>query len=207
MSREALSLDISQVVSRVVSGESIDTAERGAALAAKYPDLGMSGALIGQAIERAAGMVGMIRNAPEPPKPPPRAIEAPAPIRTAPANGAAADGHRAPKPASAPPPVLPVASQSIDDELAAAIDAEIGNLVSGHAATPAAHARPNGETRTRVVPPSAYGEPRATTAWRANVEAQAPSAAPLTPIASSEPATVERHGSFLSSFRRALFRT
>ena len=64
VSREALALDISRVVSRVVSGEPIDTAERGAALAAKYPELGMNAELIGQAIDRAAGMVGLIKTAP-----------------------------------------------------------------------------------------------------------------------------------------------
>ncbi len=66
MSREALSLEISQVVSRVVSGEPIDTAERGLMLALKYPELGMSGEMIGAAIVRAANMVGMIKSAPMP---------------------------------------------------------------------------------------------------------------------------------------------
>ena len=50
MSREALSLEISQAVSRVVSGEPVDAAERGAFLAAKYPELGMSGEMISEAI-------------------------------------------------------------------------------------------------------------------------------------------------------------
>ena len=50
MSREALSLEISQVVARVVSGEKIDVAEQSIMLALKYPDLGMSGEMIGEAI-------------------------------------------------------------------------------------------------------------------------------------------------------------
>ena len=90
MSREALSLDISRVVSRVVSGEPIDTAENGAALAAKYPDLGMSGTLISQAIDRAAGMVGMIKNAPEPVKQPRLAVSIAAPKPQPATNG---NGH------------------------------------------------------------------------------------------------------------------
>ena len=75
MSREALSLEISNLVARVLRGETIDIPQTGAGLAAKYPDLGMSGALIGQAIERAAGMVGMIRSTPTPTKRMPRAAE------------------------------------------------------------------------------------------------------------------------------------
>jgi hypothetical protein len=77
MSREALSLEISQVVSRVVGGETVDVAERGAVLAQKYPDLGMTGEMIGEAIRRAAGMVGMIRSGGKPP--PEAAAELPAP--------------------------------------------------------------------------------------------------------------------------------
>lgn len=150
MSREALALDISRVVSRVVSGEDIDTAERGAALAAKYPDLGMSGELIGEAIARAAGMVGLIRSAPPPQKPlvPPKParIESAAPVMPAAAM------HPAVMPstpvASAPPaPVsasAPAVFLSIDDDLAAAIDAEIGNLVTGRKAEPDAHPSANG---------------------------------------------------------------
>ena len=133
MSREALSLDISRLVSRVVSGEAIDTAERGAALAAKYPELGMTAELIGQAIDRAAGMVGMIRSAPAPEKA----------VREA-ANSVAASHVEVaemerPKPApavSTPAPVIPPVALGIDDELAAAIDAEIGNLVTDRRTAP-----------------------------------------------------------------------
>jgi hypothetical protein len=62
-----LSLDISRVVSQVLTGESVDTAKKGEELAAKYPDLGMSAAMIEDAIGRAAGMVGMIRDGETPP--------------------------------------------------------------------------------------------------------------------------------------------
>ncbi len=127
MSREALSLEISQVVSRVVSGEPIDTAARGLMLAQKYPELGMSGEMISAAIVRAANMVGMIKSAPMPAAwpddPAPRAAAA---ISAAPVNGA--NGEHA-KP---PPPVL---AQSIEDDLGSEIDAEIGNLLSERAAT------------------------------------------------------------------------
>jgi hypothetical protein len=177
VSREALSLDISRLVSRVVSGEAIDTAEKGAALAAKYPDVGMSGELIGQAIERAAGMVGMIRAAPAAPKPSPGAAATRAAGGLTVANRQTANGHGGRAPAA-----LPVAAQSIDDELAAAIDAEIGNLVSGQRTAPTAPATTNGERH-----PPAGDALRASTA--------------------REPA----HGFFsrgsVAAFRRALFRT
>jgi len=132
VSREALALDISRVVSRVVSGEPIDTAERGAALAAKYPELGMNGELIDQAIVRAASMVGMIRTAPPPSKPARYDAQPVADSRVE-----VAEIER-PKPplVSAPAPVVPPVALSIDDELAAAIDAEIGNLVSDRRPVP-----------------------------------------------------------------------
>lgn len=57
LSSAELSRDISRLVSRALSGERIDTAIEGEDLAAKYPSLGMSGALIGTAIARAAGMM------------------------------------------------------------------------------------------------------------------------------------------------------
>lgn len=59
-----LSLDISRVVARMMSGETVDTSASAAELAARYPTLGMSGEMIEEAISRAAGMVGMIRSAP-----------------------------------------------------------------------------------------------------------------------------------------------
>jgi hypothetical protein len=151
VSREALSLDISQVVSRVVRGEPIDPTEKGAALAAKYPDLGMSAELIGAAITRAAGMVGRIRDEPlvkaKPAKPQPpmpaqmpkaNGVELDRPIAVAPsmnggANGSAvgkASGGKNGHPTVATPPL----SRSIDEALASAIDAEIGALVTGQTA-------------------------------------------------------------------------
>jgi hypothetical protein len=67
-SRAELSLEISRVVSRVLRGEAIDCAEAGEALAARFGELGVSGEMIGEAISRATGMMGMIReNAAQPP--------------------------------------------------------------------------------------------------------------------------------------------
>ena len=68
--RAALSLEISRLVSRVLSGETLDTAASGDELALRFPDAGMTGDMIAQAIDNAAGMVGMIREggAPETPK-------------------------------------------------------------------------------------------------------------------------------------------
>jgi hypothetical protein len=165
VSREALALDISRVVSRVVSGEAVDTAERGAALAAKYPDVGMSGESISEAIARAAGMVGMIKSAPPPPKPPPGSrpipvvasnvvAAAPAPVLAAPlAEFAPRQTEQRPQ---SPPVAVPAASQAIDDLLAAAIDAEIGDLVSGRRPAPAAVISTNGaEQLSSASPPGA----------------------------------------------------
>ena len=56
----ALSLEISRLVARVTRGEMVDIAARGEALAFRFPDAGMSGAMIAKAIENAAGMVGMM---------------------------------------------------------------------------------------------------------------------------------------------------
>ena len=127
MSREALALDISRVVSRVVSGEPIDTAERGAALAAKYPELGMNAELIGQAIDRAAGMVSMIRTAPALSKSSPDNAQ---PVANRPVEVAEIERPKPSPAVSASAPVVPPVALSIDDELAAAIDAEIGNLIT-----------------------------------------------------------------------------
>jgi len=163
VSREALALDISRVVSRVVSGEAVDTAERGAALAAKYPDVGMSGESISEAIARAAGMVGMIKSTPPPPKPAPGSRPIPVVVSNvveaapAPVSGAAA-AEFAPRPAEqrpqSPKVAVPAASQEIDDFLAAAIDAEIGDLVSGRRPTPSAVVSTNGAEPPPATQPS-----------------------------------------------------
>jgi hypothetical protein len=126
MSREALSREISQVVSRVVSGEEIDAAARGAILAAKYPELGMSGEMIGEAILRAANMVGMIKSAPMPaawPDDPPRAEDS--------------AGVRAGAP-------LPLPSRAPEHDPAPAIGAELGEGANGEAKKAATE---NSETR------------------------------------------------------------
>ena len=130
MSREALSLDISRVVSRVVRGEPVDAAEKGAALAAKYPELGMSAELIGSAITRAADMVDRMRETAVDPVWP---SEKPSRAPLAPKNGAN-PGHTPKGANGASAPI----SNSIDEALASAIDTEIGALVSGQAASSAA---------------------------------------------------------------------
>ncbi len=125
MSREALSLEISQVVSRVVSGEPVDAAERSAHLAQKYPGLGMSGEMISEAIRRAAGMVGMIRKAPMSAAWPQDPVSRPS---------GADQTMRGSNGARAAPSVPPYVGPAIDEDLAAALDAEIGILVSGRVA-------------------------------------------------------------------------
>lgn len=100
MSQADLSLEISRLVSRLLSGEAVDTAACGEELAARFPDVGMSGEMIAEAIVSAAGMVGMIREG---------------------GSAAARDTEEG-------------APASVDDALAAAIDAELGELVSGEAA-------------------------------------------------------------------------
>ena len=98
-----LALEISRLVARALSGETIDNAASGAALAARFPDSGMSGEMIAQAIERATGMVGMIRDGEGP---------------DAPGGAETADTGRSSDP-----------GQSTDAALAAALDAELSDLV------------------------------------------------------------------------------
>lgn len=62
-----LSLAISELVARSLRGEAIDMPAEGERLAGRYPDLGMTGDMIGSAIGRAIGMVGSIRNGEDPP--------------------------------------------------------------------------------------------------------------------------------------------
>jgi hypothetical protein len=62
VSSAALAREISALVTRSLSGEAIDASAQGEALAAKYPDLGMSGELIGKAIGRAEGMMQTVRS-------------------------------------------------------------------------------------------------------------------------------------------------
>ncbi|MGH6924020.1 MAG: hypothetical protein ACRED5_09795 [Propylenella sp.] len=94
-SRAELSLEISRLVSRVVKGEAIDAAASGAELAARFPDAGMSGGMIAEAIVSAAGMMGMIREG--------GATEE-RPARRPPGNGArASDNGGRPAPSDAAP--------------------------------------------------------------------------------------------------------
>ncbi len=121
MSREALSLEISQVVSRVVNGEAIDAKAQGAMLAQRYPELGMSGEMIGEAIMRAASMVGMIKSTPMP------------------AARSAGEAHRHAAPAArmnGDPARTQAAglARSDDGDLASAVDTKVGSLASGEAA-------------------------------------------------------------------------
>jgi hypothetical protein len=92
VSRAELSLEISRLVPRLLSGENIDVAGRSEELAARFPDLGMTAEMIGSAIERAATMVDLIRHADEPSPPastPPKDAE---PLATANGYG---NGHPA----------------------------------------------------------------------------------------------------------------
>jgi hypothetical protein len=82
LSSADLSVEIYRLVTRVAGGEPIDVATRCEELAARYADLGLSAQLIGKAIARAAGMVGVaidgIGEAPPPtgaPHPQPAASE------------------------------------------------------------------------------------------------------------------------------------
>lgn len=136
MSREALSLEISQAVSRVVGGEPIDADEQAVLLALKYPDLGMSAEMISEAITRAANMVGMIKSAPMPVAWPDEPVtdELAAVPQT---NGGNGDST---------PIALPGLAQSIEEDLASAIDSEIGSLLSNRTATEA-DAETNGQAQ------------------------------------------------------------
>jgi hypothetical protein len=237
VSREALSLDISRVVSRVVSGESIDTAENGAALAAKYPDLGMSPALISQAIERAAGMVGMIKSAPAPAKfeRPAAPVAKPIPatvtiLRPEPRSPVVAPPPPVAKTAAAKPAAIPL--RAIGDDLAAAIDAEIGNLVQGQKAKPAAPEKPAPAKAQEVAQPVAnpvvavaqtqaekpvdFPEVVDEGVFESAAHAEKPEPAPaeaksVEPAAFSDFPEPEKptptQSSIFASFRRALFRT
>ena len=84
----------------------------------------MTGEMIGEAIVRAAGMVGMIKSAPKPVEP------GQTRVRTASADRRPA-GERERAPLPLPKITLPPPAQTIDADLASAIDAEIGSLVSG----------------------------------------------------------------------------
>jgi hypothetical protein len=128
VSSAELSLDISHLVSRALNGEAIDPAGEGQKLAARYTDLGMTGDLIGKAIARAAGMVGVVLEGWD---------EEPAPIDPAgtaevasPSSGGD-DAIILPSHSASPShdPVFP-ASSSLDDGLAAAIDADLAEFVS-----------------------------------------------------------------------------
>jgi hypothetical protein len=114
VSRAKLSLEISRLVSRLLKGEEVDTAACGEELAGRFPDVGMSGEMIAEAIVSAAGMVGMIREGDAP----------------------AADAEESDAP-------------SVDDEITAAIDAELDDLVSGQSA--------EGEEATNGTAPVADG--------------------------------------------------
>ena len=122
-----LSLDISRVVSQVVSGGHVDVARTGEELATRYQNLGMSGAMIEEAISRAAGMVDMIRGAEKPAEPQTGAAEG---------NGSGPSGNGRANDAGNPTgPPLPANGAHHDP-----IDAEFGALIFGAAAETAAPA-------------------------------------------------------------------
>jgi hypothetical protein len=125
LSREALSLEISRVVACLVSGEPIDIAERSAMLALQFPDQGMSGEMIGEAIQRAAGMVGMIKSAPAP-------ADWPAePVVATPENGPepAAEPVMAASEPGAPEPLDAERAASLRAELAPALEAALASAL------------------------------------------------------------------------------
>jgi hypothetical protein len=95
----ALSVEISRLVERLLKGETFDIAASGDELAFRFPDAGMTGAMIVDAVGRAAETVGMIR-----------------------------EGAQSDTPAADPE------ASPFDEEIAAAIDAEIGEIVTGQAA-------------------------------------------------------------------------
>jgi hypothetical protein len=59
LSSADLSVEIYRLVTRVAGGEPIDVATRSEELATRFAHLGLSAQLIGKAIARAAGMVGV----------------------------------------------------------------------------------------------------------------------------------------------------
>ena len=122
-----LSLDISRVVSQVLNGGDVDVARTGEELASRYQNLGMSGAMIEEAISRAAGMVDMIRGAEKPAEPQTGATEG---------NGSSLSGNgRADDAGNPTGPPLPANGAHHDP-----IDAEFGALIFGataETATPA----------------------------------------------------------------------
>jgi hypothetical protein len=94
LSSAELSIDISRLVSRARSGEAIDAASEGDALAARYPGLGMSPELIGKAIDRAASMMGVVLDG----------AVAPPGLTGVPADAGLNDGiNAAPSPSMEPP--------------------------------------------------------------------------------------------------------
>ena len=123
-----LSLDISRVVSQVLNGGHVDVARTGEELATRYQNLGMSGAMIEEAISRAAGMVDMIRGADRPAEPQTGSAEGNG--SSPPGGGGARDdaGNAAGRP-------LPANGAHHDP-----IDSEFGALIFGAVAETAAPA-------------------------------------------------------------------
>jgi hypothetical protein len=117
-----LSIEISRLVSRILSGETIDTTLSGADLAIRYPDAGMSGEMISQAIVRAAGMVGLIRDGAEAAMP-----------------GATSDADQG-------------AVSADDEALSAAISAELEEIMAGEADANGAARMPSGQIAEVAAP-------------------------------------------------------
>ena len=134
-----LSLDISRVVSQVLNGGDVDVARTGEELAARYQNLGMSGAMIEEAISRAAGMVGMIRGAEKPIEPEVGEGNA---DRSSPAgNGSVSHGTDPYEPARQPLGSNGAHHDSIEADFGALIfgpAVESGAPVNGNAAAPPA---------------------------------------------------------------------
>jgi hypothetical protein len=157
----------------------------------------MSGALIAQAIERAAGMVGMIRSTPVPTKRMRRTADA---ILAASGEPPPSNGHAPSEPlveetrqpeAEPTSLTIPPITPPIDDELASALDAEIGSLVAGRRTKPTDGQGPS------IAPPS----------WTGDEAASAPAAMAQAVDKSAPAKRGSEHNSIFSSFRRALFRS
>lgn len=119
-----LAAEIAGLVAQALRGDAVDTAAKGEELAARYPLAGMSGAMVGEAILRATGMVTMIREAPRP-----------APETTSatgsdePASNGVGDPVRAGSDTE---------HAAMDDALGAALEADLSSLVSSANAEPPA---------------------------------------------------------------------
>lgn len=125
--RAELAAEISRLVTRILNGEAVDKTACGIDLAVRFPEAGLSGAMIAEAIDSAAGMVGLIR------------------------EGATASGPAA--------PIAAVEGETLfDEELAAAIDADMDAHLARRAEEAAQRAASTARPRVEQVQPPPAGE-------------------------------------------------